>query len=155
MKHNEKKILLILIIGLIILDQILKIIFFISNVKIGNIDGWSLGIIQNSKTESNTQYILMYIIAIGMLIRYITRKNVYINTKSRIIIGFAIAGCASNLIDRIWNGGIINYINIPKFSTLNLGYIYIIITWIGMAVILTKYTGERIKEKNEKRNNSK
>ena len=130
MKHNEKKILLILIIGLIILDQILKIIFFISNVKIGNIDGWSLGIIQNSKTESNTQYILMYIIAIGMLIRYITRKNVYINTKSRIIIGFAIAGCASNLIDRIWNGGIINYINIPKFSTLNLGYIYIIITWI-------------------------
>ena len=150
MKHNEKKILLILIIGLIILDQILKIIFFISNVKIGNIDGWSLGIIQNSKTESNTHYILMYIIAIGMLIRYITRKNVYINTKSRIIIGFAIAGCASNLIDRIWNGGIINYINIPKFSTLNLGYIYIIITWIGMAVILTKYTGERIKEKNEK-----
>lgn len=155
MKHNEKKILLILIIGLTIFDQILKIIFFISNVKIGNIDGWSLGIIQNSKTESNTQYILMYIIAIGMLIRYITRKNVYINTKSRIIIGFAIAGCASNLIDRIWNGGIINYINIPKFSTLNLGYIYIIITWIGMAVILTKYTGERIKEKNEKRNNSK
>ena len=40
-------------------------------------------------------------------------------------------------------------INIPKFTPINLSYVYFIITWIGMAVILTKYTSDRIKEKKK------
>ena len=166
MKNKEKKALLILIVALIFLDQILKIIFLATNAKLGNVEGWSLGILSREKSESNVQYILISIIAIITLIRYATRNNTYIKMNSRVVISFAIAGCISSIIDRIWNGAVINYINIPKFISINLGYIYIAVTWIGMAIILTNYTGKAIAQKriktqiekeveNEKRNNSK
>ena len=155
MNNKQLKKILILVVILIAIDQIIKIIFLVTNARIGNGDSWSLGIIEQAKSENNIQYILISIIVILMLIRYITRNNTYIKMASRVVISFAVAGCISNLIDRIWNGGTINYIHIPNFTSLNLGYVYIVATWVGMAVLLTKYTAERIKEKNEKTNNSK
>ena len=155
MNNKQAKKLIILIIILIAIDQILKIIFLTSGVQIGNTEGWNLGLINYESSENNIQYMLIGIIAIVALVRYIKGDNTYIKMDSKVVISFAIAGCISNLIDRVWNGGTINYINMPSFSSLNLGYIYIVITWIGMAVILTKYTYERIKKKKEKRNSSK
>ena len=147
MKPKEKKIVIILIIALIILDQIAKILIFKTNITLINEAGWGIGIITNQKSENNIAYILISIIAVMMLVRYINSNNTFIKTNSRVILSFAIAGAISNAIDRVWNGGTINYISIPKFTPLNLSYVYFIITWIGMAVILTKYTSERIKEK--------
>ena len=150
MSKKEKKIIIVLVIVLVAIDQILKIFFLLSNWKIGNKEGLSFGIleIEGIKNENNITYLLFGIIALMAIIRYINNKNSYIKIDSRIMLSFAIAGIVSNLFDRIWNKSIINYINIPKFTSINLGYVYFIITWIGMAVILTKYTRERIKEKN-------
>jgi len=170
MNKNQAKKLIILITILTVIDQILKIVFLVSNTTIGNPEGWCVGVLNKEKSENNIAYILISVIAIIALVRYIKSNNSYIKMDSRVVLSFAIAGCISNMIDRIWNGGTINYINIPRFSSLNLGYVYILVTWIGMAVILTKYTSKRINEKkdktesinnlkkeieNEKRNNSK
>ena len=151
MKDKEKKIIIFLIVCLIIVDQIIKIVLYNSKFQIINSTGWGIGIINNEKTENNAAYILISILAVIMLVRYISKKNTYIKMNSRVILSFAIAGAISNAIDRVWNGGTINYINIPNFSALNLSYVYFIITWIGMAVILTKYTSDRIKEKKERK----
>ena len=149
MKPKEKKIVIILIIALILIDQIAKILIFKTNMTLINEAGWGIGIITNQKSENNIAYILISIIAVMMLVRYINSNNTFIKTNSRVILSFAIAGAISNAIDRVWNGGTINYISIPKFTPLNLSYVYFIITWIGMAVILTKYTSDRIKEKKK------
>ena len=149
MKEKQKKIIIILIIVLIIIDQILKIVLYKTGLKIIAENGWGIGVLNNIKTENNLAYILVSIVAVIALIRYIKSNNTYIKMDSRVILSFAIAGAISNAIDRVWNGGTINYINIPNFSELNLSYVYFIITWIGMAVILTKYTSDRIKEKKE------
>ncbi len=149
MKPKEKKIVIILIIALILIDQIAKILIFKTNMTLINEAGWGIGIITNQKSENNLAYILISIIAVIMLVRYINSNNTFIKTDSRVILSFAIAGAISNALDRVWNGGTINYINIPKFTPQNLSYVYFIITWIGMAVILTKYTSERIKEKKK------
>ena len=149
MKEKQKKIIIILIMVLIIIDQILKIVLYKTNIKIIAENGWGIGVLNNTKTESNLAYILISIVAVIALIRYIKSNNTFIKMDSRVILSFAIAGAISNAIDRVWNGGTINYINIPNFSALNLSYVYFIITWIGMAVILTKYTSDRIKEKKE------
>ena len=151
MKSKEKRVLIILVVALILIDQILKIVFLTTGAKLGNIDGFSIGTLENLKSENNLQYILISIIATVILIRYIARNNTFIKMDSRIIISFAVAGVISNFIDRIWDQATINYINIPKFASINLGYIYIAITWIGLAVILTKYTSKRMKEKNIKK----
>ena len=149
MKDKEKRILIILVSALVIVDQIIKIIMYNSKIQIINSIGWGIGVLNNIKTENNLAYILVSIVAVIALIRYIKSNNTYIKMNSRVILSFSIAGAISNAIDRVWNGGTINYINIPNFSALNLSYVYFIITWIGMAVILTKYTSDRIKEKKE------
>ena len=150
MKLKEKKIIYILIIALIIIDQIAKILIFKTDITLINNAGWGIGILTNQKSENNIAYILISIVAVMMLVRYINSNNTFIKKDSRVILSFAISGAISNSIDRIWNGGTINYINIPNFTPINLSYVYFIITWIGMAVILTKYTSDRIKEKKNK-----
>lgn len=150
MKEKERKTLIFLIIILTAIDQILKIVLFTSNYQLGSITGWSLGVLSNKKSENNISYILVAIIAIIAIGRYIKSNNSFIKMNSRVILSFTIAGTISNTIDRLWNGTTINYINMPKFSSLNLAYIYFIITWIGMAIILTKYTSQRILEKKNK-----
>ena len=149
MKEKERKILIFFIVILIFIDQILKIVIFKANIQIITENGWGMGILNNTKTENNVAYILISILAVIALVRYIKSNNTFIKMDSRVILSFSIAGAISNAIDRVWNGGTINYINIPNFSALNLSYVYFIITWIGMAVILTKYTSDRIKEKKE------
>jgi len=150
MKKKERKTLIFLIIILTAIDQILKIVLFTSNYQLGSITGWSLGVLSNKKSENNISYILVAIIAIIAIGRYIKSNNSFIKMDSRVILSFTIAGAISNTIDRLWNGTTINYINMPKFSSINLAYIYFIITWIGMAIILTKYTSQRILEKKNK-----
>ena len=149
MKEKQKKIIIVLIIVLIIIDLILKIVLYKTGLKIIAENGWGIGVLTNTKTENNIAYILVSIVAVIALIRYIKSNNTFIKMDSRVILSFSIAGAISNAIDRVWNVGTINYINIPNFSALNLSYVYFIITWIGMAVILTKYTSDRIKEKKE------
>ena len=149
MKDKEKRILIILVSALVIVDQIIKIIMYNSKIQIINSIGWGIGVLNNTKSGDNLAYILISIIAVIALVRYIKSNNTFVKMNSRVILSFSIAGAISNAIDRVWNGGTINYINIPNFSALNLSYVYFIITWIGMAVILTKYTSDRIKEKKE------
>lgn len=151
MKDKEKNILMVLIACLIIVDQIIKIVLYNTSFKIMAESGWGIGIVNNIKSENNLVYILISILAVIALVRYIRSNNTFIKMDSRVILSFSIAGAISNAIDRIWNGGTINYINIPNFSALNLAYVYFIITWIGMAAILTKYTSDRIKEKKERK----
>ena len=145
MNKKQKKIILILIIGLIILDQIIKIVYITKSGT--NIE----------KSSDNTSYIIISIIAIIALVRYMLNDNQFIKMESRIILSFATAGATSNMIDRLWSGNVINNVKVPAFIDINLAYIYILITWLGMAVILTRYSINRIKEKKEsgnKNNNS-
>ena len=144
MNKKEKKLVLILVIILIIIDQIIKIIY---------INSREFSIIEN---EENGTYIITNLIAIIVMISYISRDNNFIKTSTRILISIIIAGAVSNLIDRIWLKSIINYIDIPKFTQINLAYIYIAIGWIGIAIILANNTFKIVREKrNEIKNGNK
>ena len=140
-KNKEKKILIILIGILILLDQIIKITMLLLGKNV----------IQNIELKENIKYIIINLIIIGMIIRYINSNNSFIKKDSKIVLSFAIAGAISNVIDRIIRGYVINYINISGFFSINLSYIYIILSWLGLAIILTKNTRAMIKE-NKKHN---
>ena len=137
MNKKEKKILIILIIILVLVDQIIKII----SIAKGNIS------IQ--KDKDNISYILINIIASTIIIRYMLSNNSFVKLDSRILLSLTLAGIISNTIDMIWAKDVITYIEVPSFARINLSYIYIAITWIGMAVVLTRFTANRIKEKKE------
>ena len=138
MKKKEKIIIYIFIIILLLIDQITKIIA----IKNGYI-------IQNTNINSNGYYIFINIIIVLMIIRYIINNNLYIKMQTRIILSFAIAGGIGNLIDRVWNKSVIVFINLNNHLELNLSYIYIFISWIGMAIILTINTTKFLKNKRK------
>ena len=139
MKKKEKIIIYIFIIILLLIDQITKIIA----IKNGYI-------IQNTNINSNGYYIFINIIIVLMIIRYIFNNNLYIKMQTRIILSFAIAGGIGNLIDRIWNKSVIVFINLNNHIEINLAYIFILVSWIGMAIMLTINTSKYLKNKKEK-----
>ena len=89
-----------------------------------------------------------------VIIRYIFNNKTFIKIYTRIILSFGISGGIGNLIDRIWNKSVILFINFNNIE-LNISYIYILIAWIGMAVILTKDTAKFLQDKKNKRNDKK
>lgn len=105
----------------------------------------------SSQTENNSYYILMSIIAVLMIIRYISNDNAFIKNDTKVVLGFGIAGAIGNAIDRFFYGYVIAFIKIANSFNINLAYIYIIITWIGMAAILTKNSYRFLKERKNKK----
>ena len=147
---KNKKTLIIIAIILVLIDQIAKILMLNMDFVLINQNGFGLRLEQNPSTDNNIAYILISGIEIYLILKYMKSNNSFIKFSNRIVLDFALAGAISNLIDRIWLGHVINYISIPFFTNMNLGYFYIIITWIGLAAVLTKYTMNNMKKRKKK-----
>ena len=144
-EKQNKKILLIIFLVALILDQVSKIISYAN--------GWNINL--NTDTSNNGYYLVMTIIIVLMIIRYISNENTFIKLDTKIILTLAISGAVGNLIDRIWNQNVIIFIDLGKSIYLNLAYIYILIAWVGLAAILTKNTTKILKEKGMRKNEYK
>ena len=147
---EEYKVVLLFILILVLIDQIIKIFLIKSNFQFISKSGLGIGLGEFEKSKDNINYILISFLIAIVLIRYIKSNNTYIKLSNKIIVSTSIAGIITNLIDRLYKGCVINYIKIPNLLDLNLGYIYILITWIGMAVILTIDTMNHFKNKEQK-----
>ena len=142
---KDRKILIIIFIIALVLDQVTKVI--------GYVNGWNINI--NSDNSNNGYYIIMTIIIVIMIIRYISNENTFIKLDTKVILTLAISGAIGNLIDRIWNKNVIIFMNFGKSIYLNFAYIYVLIAWIGLASILTKNTMKILKEKKERKSEHK
>lgn len=151
-EKNYNKLLIAIILVLLILDQITKIIF---------LKKATIPIIPEDGSTGNGYYIVMSIIIVIMIIRYMQNNNTFIRIGTKIVLSFAVAGAIGNVIDRIWKGHVITFINLGSFVNLNLAYLYIVATWIGFAIILTKNSmtflkdKKKVKENGNKKNKSK
>ena len=142
---KDRKILIIIFIIALVLDQVTKVI--------GYVNGWNINI--NSENSNNGYYIIMTIIIVIMIIRYISNENTFIKLDTKVILTLAISGAIGNLIDRIWNKNVIIFMDLGKSIYLNFAYIYVLIAWIGLAAILTKNTMKILKEKKERKSEHK
>ena len=163
-EEKEKKInliIIIIIIAIIMLDQILKLII----LKFGEIQIINgilkLNLYQNNingETNSKIMNIFSHIVILGIIFKFMRTQNEFIDTKLKVILSFIFAGGCSNLIDRIFRGSVMEFIdftsivNIPIF---NIADIFVLIGWIGMAAIFSVFTVEewrKNKSKKESRN---
>ena len=142
---KDRKLLLIIFIIALVLDQVTKVI--------GYVNGWNINI--NSDNSNNGYYIIMTIIIVIMIIRYISNENTFIKLDTKVILTLAISGAIGNLIDRIWKKNGIIFMDLGKSIYLNFAYIYVLIAWIGLAAILTKNTMKILKEKKERKSEHK
>lgn len=150
MKKNNKIILITLPIVLITIDQIIKmwICSFLYNDSIPFINGiLNISYVQNKGGAygigSNNIYmfILINVIVIGILIKILITKSEEISTTIKYSLILVLSGGIGNLIDRIFRGFVVDYIDftpIIKFPIFNFADICIVIGIIIIAITIVK-----------------
>lgn len=140
---------LIFIIALITLEQLTKVlaIKYTRDTEIVVIKdvlsfsylentGIAFGIAQNNDTGI---IILLNIIVIAMIIRFMVSQQKKIGPKTMTLLSIAVAGGISNLIDRIFRGYVVDFINIlliPSYPRCNVADVLLVVSWIVLVFIL-------------------
>lgn len=159
---NRKILLIISIIFLaIFIDQIAKeiIIKNIFNSSIEIIKGFlNFTYVENTGgaygigSNNIVMFIIINIIIIGILMKFVISKREEISTPLLIFISLIIAGGMGNLIDRIFRGYVIDFIDINpvfKYPIFNIADIFVVTGCIAIAIDLIYRTIKS--EKQEKK----
>lgn len=155
-KKKKFKFIIILIIFLIIGDQITKAValrmqenkIIIENViqfALEENKGGAFGVGQNSIGS----FIITNVIVLGTIIRFIILQLDKMDKKTIVMLCLILAGGFSNLIDRLFRGYVVDFINMfpnAKFPIFNLADTYIIVGWVVLAAIFAGYTYKELRE---------
>ena len=146
MKNPKIKILLIIVIGLILIDQISKILilkFINSNIiiipkllefEIVKNNGIAFGL-----NNGNFKNIIITILVLILIINFIKNQKDVIDNKTMISLALILGGGISNLIDRICRGGVVDFIKISTFPIFNIADSVIVIGWILLIINIVKF----------------
>lgn len=158
-KINKEYVLLLIIVFLIIvIDQISKV-FILNKGEIQIIPSvLKFAITENTSaaygigSNSTIMYVITNIIILSVIFKFVTTQNAYVDTKMKVFLSFVFAGGFSNVIDRIFRGYVVEFINFKDFiniPVLNIADIFTIVGWIAVAAIFAAFTS------NEWRKNKK
>ena len=145
MKNKTLKMLIIIAIVLIVVDQLIKILSIqLLKNPIGN-DLFGLELVHNTGmafgfNDGNIKNIILTTFVLLVIFNFIKNQIERIDRKTTIALSFVIAGGISNLIDRIFRGSVIDFIKIYKIPNFNFADICIVIGWILLIVFLVDYT---------------
>ncbi len=156
-KENKKIIFLaIMIVLIIVIDQIIKFAI-VKNIYASSITvlegvlnftyveniGGAYGI----GNDSTLMFIIVNVIVITLITKFILSKKNDISTYILISLGLILAGGIGNLIDRIFRGFVVDYIDVNqliKFPVFNIADICIV---LGCILIIVNFIINAIKER--------
>ncbi len=158
---TKAKLTIIFSIVIILLDQMLKAIA-INITNGGSIEiikgvlnftyisnpGGAFGLGSDSAT-----FLLINALVIFLLIRFMITQKDRIDIKTSTSLLLIISGGISNLIDRIFRGGVVDFIDISQvinFPKFNLADICIVVGWILFVLFAAIHTNEIIQERKKK-----
>lgn len=155
---NTKKVLKIVItvcIIIIAIDQLSKFLItqFVPST-VGN-EYFGIEITENTGmafgfNSGNTKNIFLSLIVIFIIISFIRNQKEQLEPKVLIAISMALGGGISNIIDRIFRGGVLDFIKILFIPNFNIADLCICIGWILIVVFLIIYTKKEDVLKTEK-----
>lgn len=145
MKNKIIKLIVIISVILILLDQTSKIL--VSNfVKepIGN-DYLKIEIVSNTGmafgfNKGNIKNIIIAIFILAIVIKFIRDQIDRLDKKTAVAISMVLGGAISNLIDRFFRGGVLDFIKISKIPNFNLADFSIVIGWILIIIFLIDFS---------------
>lgn len=155
---NTKKVLKIVItvcIIIIAIDQLSKFLItqFIPST-VGN-EYFGIEITENTGmafgfNSGNTKNIFLSLVVIFIIISFIRNQREQLEPKVLVAIAMALGGGISNIIDRIFRGGVLDFIKILFIPNFNIADLCICIGWILIVVFLIIYTKKEDVLKTEK-----
>lgn len=139
MKNKIIKIVVIVCLIVLIFDQGSKFlaIKYFPNAITEN-TGMAFGF-----NDGNAKNIFLTIIILFIMISFLRNQKNELDTKTIIAVSLAFGGGFSNLIDRIFRGGVLDFIQIWKFPTFNVADICVCVAWILLIVFLIIYTNKK------------
>lgn len=156
--RKEYILLLAIVLLIVIIDQISKV-FILNKSELQIIPNvLKFAITENTSaaygigSNSTIMYVLTTVIILGVIFKFVTTQNAYVDMKMKIFLSFIFAGGFSNVIDRIFRGYVVEFINFKDFiniPVLNIADIMTIIGWVAVAAIFAAFTS------NEWRKNKK
>lgn len=140
-KYIKEIITIISVIIFIIIDQVTKIflaqdIMLIEGVlKLSDVHntGGAFGIFSTNIIT----VILLNVFVLAFMIRFLILKKEYISILEYVAFIFIIAGGLSNLLDRIFRGYVVDFIDFTQlvnFPVFNLADIILVIGWIMLVI---------------------
>ncbi len=152
---------LILIIALILIEQLTKI-YAINRTKdkeivvIKNVLSFSYlentGIAFGLAQGDNTDLIIFSnIVVIAIIIRFMVTQNKKIGSTTMFLLSMAVAGGISNLIDRVFRGYVVDFINlliIPSYPRCNLADIFLVVSWFVLLFVFIINAKKQLKMEN-------
>ncbi|MCI8636900.1 MAG: signal peptidase II [Clostridia bacterium] len=158
-KLSKEVILLISIVVVIILvDQITKIWIRSSN-EIDVISGvLTFKISENNKSaygigsNSKAMYFATNLVILGVIFKFISTQNEFVDKKLKVFLSFILAGGISNVIDKLIQGYVTEFIDfsqIVNLPVINIADLFILIGWVATAAIFASFTVKEWKNKDK------
>lgn len=133
MKNNKIKLMLLLVVVFLLIDQLSKILvlnfndisFGILKIEVVYNTGIAFGM-----GASNLYNAILVFLVICVIVNFAYNQRDKLNNKTIIVLSMIISGGVGNLIDRIFRGGVLDFIKIANFPIFNLADSFIVIGWI-------------------------
>lgn len=159
MEKGKKRLYLYIgiVVAILLLDQITKLVAIshpgnlipgILEIAIVENRGGAFGVGQNSTMT----FILTNIIVIGIIIRFMMVRKEEMDIKTGIALCFIIAGGLGNVIDRIFRGYVVDFLNFSQlipFPTFNLADVFIVVGILLLIIFFGIYTYQKKKTKKQ------
>lgn len=147
---NKKYKIIIFVTVLVLLEQLTKIIIVMNRDKlpitvINNV--FMLSYVENSgvafgiKVGSVWSFIIVNVVILGIIIKFMYSQLQELNNKTIIILSLVLAGGISNLIDRIFRGYVVDFLDITpmiSFPVFNFADIMIVVAVFIFGVTMIK-----------------
>lgn len=145
MKNKTVKLITIIVIILIMIDQISKILVSKYLTEPFGNDNFKLEISYNSGmalglNEGNVKNIIISIFVLAIVISFVKNQIERIDKKTAVAIALILGGATGNLIDRFFRGSILDFIKISIFPVFNLADAFVVCGWILIIIFLIMFS---------------
>lgn len=132
MKNKKIKLLLLLVIVFLLIDQFSKILvlsfnnisFGVLKIEVVYTTGIAFGI-----GASNLYNAVLVFLVICVIVNFAYSQRDKIDNRTIMVLSMIISGGIGNLIDRIFRGGVLDFIKIANFPIFNLADVFIVVGW--------------------------
>lgn len=99
-------------------------------------------------SNSTIMYVATNIVILGIIFKFMTTQNQFVDRKFKIFLAFILAGGISNTIERMIRGYVTGFINLGhNLPIFNIADIFVVFGWVAVVATFAIFTVKEWKNK--------